>query len=104
MPYNYHDPKTVTSPREFIETPINVIYDGGINSYSIAKFKWEGSECYGIRWNIARREYDDPEKASGRVKCVGMPSSHGLPVWFILPSDLIDKNCNGFKELEKLLF
>jgi hypothetical protein len=82
----YALPNTVTSPQDYI-TNIQVIYDGGVESFSIAKLDWEGRPCIAMRWNVARREWDDPDKQSGKTVCVGMPSSHGYPVWFVLPEE-----------------
>lgn len=80
----YFNPHDVLSPKEFIEI-INILYDGGAESFSLARILWEGGEGYAIRWNVARREWDDPDKINGTKDCVGMPSSHGYPVWFVLP-------------------
>ncbi|MDP1728433.1 MAG: hypothetical protein Q8M15_16735 [Bacteroidota bacterium] len=90
----YFNPKDVRSPRDFVEDVI-VMHDGGSgeilsqNGFSLAKILWEGDYCYGIRWNVARREWDDPDKVSGLKICVGVPSSHGYPVWFILPEIIV---------------
>ncbi|MCL6590701.1 MAG: hypothetical protein K6U80_12180 [Firmicutes bacterium] len=84
----YFDPKDVTSPREFIEK-VEVLYDGGADSFSFAKVQWEGESSFAIRWNVARREWDDPDKKSGNKKCIGMPSSRGNPVWFLLPKEIL---------------
>jgi hypothetical protein len=97
----YVNPNAVKSPSDFIEN-IQVIFDGGENSYSLAKAEWEGRECFAIRWNVARREYDDPEKQADRKICIGMPSSHGYPVWFILPEDLLDRNSEIWQRIEEL--
>jgi hypothetical protein len=94
----YYKPEDVTSPADFIES-VTVIHDGGANSFSVAKISWEGQECIGIRWNVARREHDDPEKKNGNQICVGMPSSHGYPVWFVLPDELLEDN----SEIRKMI-
>lgn len=86
----YYEPNNVRSPRDFVDS-VSVIFDGGPESYSFAKIVWEGNECYGIRWNVARREWDDPNKISGAKICVGVPSSRGYPTWFILPYDFLHK-------------
>lgn len=80
----YIEPKYVTSPKDFLKVE-KILFDNGENGYSIAQLNWEGKTCYGIRWNVARREWDDKDKIENLKKCVGMPSSHGYPVWFILP-------------------
>lgn len=88
---NYTSPGTITSPRDYISN-IRVIFDGGEASFSLAKLDWEGKPCFAMRWNVARREWDDIEKSSGKKVCVGMPSSHGYPVWFVLPDTFINKD------------
>lgn len=102
MPFKYPPPGTVLSPRDFVDS-VNVIHDDGAASYSLAEIEWEGKKCIAIRWNVARREQDDPNKQSGAKMSVGMPSSHGIPVWFILPDDLFDKNSAAYKKLQKFL-
>lgn len=82
----YYDPNSVQSPKDYIEN-VTVLFDGGPESFSIAFLEWEGGEAYAIRWNIARREWDDTDKIRETKICVGMPSSHGYPVWFVLPSE-----------------
>ncbi|MBI4932114.1 MAG: hypothetical protein HY841_15255 [Bacteroidetes bacterium] len=94
----YFKPDKVTSPSDYVEN-VQVIYDGGKDSFSLAKIIWEGTECFAIRWNVARREWDDLEKQNGKKMCVGMPSSHGYPVWFVLPNDLL----NADSEIQKLI-
>jgi hypothetical protein len=87
---NYTPPNTVTSPRDYISN-LCVLFDGGEDSVSVARLHWEGKPCIAMRWNVARREWDDPEKKSGKKVCVGMPSSHGFPVWFLLPDELLEE-------------
>lgn len=98
----YAPPNTVTSPQDYI-TNIRVIFDGGEDSVSIAKLDWEGVTRIAMRWNVARREWDDPEKQSGKKVCVGMPSSHGFPVWFVLPDDFFSKDSEMRKLIESQL-
>ena len=74
-----------------------MLYDGGVNGFSLARFRCDGTDHIGMRWNVARKEYDDPEKQAGNIKCLGTPSVKGVPSWFILPRelfhpDLFDKN------------
>lgn len=95
----YYKPENVISPQDYVDN-VRVIYDGGEGSFSLAKLDWEENECFAIRWNVARREWDDDNKANDKAICVGMPSSHGYPVWFILPNELIDKNSEIWKKLE----
>ena len=96
---NYTKPQDVTSPQDLVSN-IRVIFDGGDNSISIAKIEWEGDDCFAARWNVARREWDNPEKQQGKT-CVGMPTSHGYPVWFILPEELLNRNSEAWKAIEK---
>ena len=86
---NYYPPKTVIGPKYFLKN-VNVIYDGGPNSVSVAELDWEGNHCLAMRWNIARREWDETDKQNNKKICVGMPSSHGFPVWFLIPDDAFD--------------
>lgn len=100
----YRKPGQVLSPRDAI-SEVNVIFDGGENSISVAKVKWYDEYKLGIRWNVALREWDDSEKQNGK-ECLGMPTSTGHPVWFIIPDDFFDKESDIWKEIEKglLLF
>jgi hypothetical protein len=80
----YHDPQTVISPRDYVDN-VRVLYDGGDASFSIALIEFEGADHFAMRWNVARREWDDPDKQNLSKICMGMPSSRSMPVWFILP-------------------
>ncbi len=80
----YVNPLNVVSPRDCVSN-VNVIFDGGEESFSIAEMDWEGTKAVGIRWNVASRECDDSEKLEGKKECKGMPVSRTYPVWFILP-------------------
>jgi hypothetical protein len=83
----FYKPNEVLSPKDYLQI-VKIIYSGDEDSYSLAKVKWDGEEVLAIRWNVAKREHNDEAKMSGKKKCVGMPSSHGYPVWFILPKDI----------------
>ena len=98
----YIDPQNVTSPKDFVEE-VQVLYNDGPEGVSMARIIWEGKECLGIRWNIARREWDENEKINDKKQCVGMPSSRGYPVWFILPDNFFDKNSSLFKNIQDKL-
>ena len=89
MPFNYHDPKTVADPKEFISN-IRVLYDDGEKGFSLCRVSVEGVEHMAMRWNVARREYDDNTKQTGKVKCTGAPSIKGVPSWFVLPREIFD--------------
>jgi len=62
-------PENVLSPRDLTQNNVEVIYDGGEGSYSLALV--DGST--GIRWNGSE---DKPK---------GNPTSRGYATWFILP-------------------
>ncbi len=96
----YYSPKGVISPVDCVSN-VQVLYDGGDGSVSVASLEWEGNPCIAIRWNIARREWDDTEKKQNKKTCVGMPSSHGYPVWFILPDELFDSKSDLHKAIAK---
>lgn len=96
----YSAPADVISPRDFVRN-VRVIFDGGEESFSLAVLDWEGVTCFGIRWNVARREWDDPTKANEERECVGMPSSRGYPVWFILPNQIADGSWNLADQISK---
>jgi hypothetical protein len=89
----YTPPQNVTSPQDFVKN-VRVIHDGGEKSFSLALLEWESETCIGIRWNIARKEWEDPTRVSEEHECLGMPSSRGYPVWFILPDDISDGRFN----------
>jgi len=75
---SYVNPALVTSPKDRI-SKLEILHDGGENSYSIAKMTWEGREgTIGVRWN------------GGENNGVGNPQSRGIPTWFILPEPLGD--------------
>lgn len=101
-PMKYTPPNTVTSPQDYISN-IRIVFDGGKGSFSIARLDWEGEPRIAMRWNVARREWDDPDKKSGKKVCVGMPSSHGFPVWFVLPDEIISKDPKVWKLIESKL-
>lgn len=93
----YTEPMRVTAPRDFIEIQ-EIIYDGGEESVSIARLKWEGEEVYGIRWNVSMNEWNDEQKRNETRTCLGMPISYSHPVWFVLPMN--DKR--AIEELSKI--
>jgi hypothetical protein len=82
-------PNDVESPVPLVKN-IRVIYDGGVNRetcFSVAELDWDGDRCLAIRWNVSHKEWDVPVKASDQVVCRGMPTSHGVPIWFVLPDE-----------------
>lgn len=76
----YTDPNTVLTPRGRIKN-LQVIYDGGEDSWSLARMLWDNSPIIGMRWNGG---FDN-----GRPT-IGMPSARGYPTWFVLPEEVGD--------------
>jgi hypothetical protein len=89
MPFSYHAPHTVINPVKFIRK-VEVLHDSGAEGFSLAMIDWEGTPHIGIRWNVAAKEQNDPEKRSGSTICHGAPATKGIPSWFILPRELFD--------------
>ncbi len=89
MTFVYHSPATVISPRKFIKK-VDVLYDGGVDGFSLAMIDWEGVDHVGMRWNVAIKEQADTDKQTGAVICDGSPSLRGVPSWFILPRELFN--------------
>ncbi len=97
--YKYHEPQNVLSPRRCVNS-VTPLYDGGEDeAFSLAIVNWQGKDCIGIRWNITHGEWDDENKKSGQVTCVGEPNSRGYPTWFILPDDFLNQIINGDSEI-----
>ena len=94
--FKHHLPQTVISPRDCVSN-VQVLYDGGAipGEYAVARLDWNGQPTLGIRWNIAQREASDPDKISGKKICMGEPSSHGYPTWFILPDAFLQNIMTG---------
>lgn len=84
MALKYTLPQDVLSPKDYVKK-VDVLFDGGEESFAIAKIVWEGGDCIGIRWNASMRELEDPLKLEGEIVCKGMPVSRGYSVWFNLP-------------------
>lgn len=105
MPHIYKLPQDVLSPKNCVEV-VKILFDGGINNgkhYSVAQLRWEGVDCIGIRWNINQREWDDPNKLSGKVVCVGEPNSRGYSTWFVLPEHFLRQIfCTNSQWIEEL--
>jgi hypothetical protein len=100
--FRYYLPQDVVSPQDCVDSVIP-LFDGGTNSisaFSIARVTWQGNDCIGIRWNINEREWDDPNKKSGKIICIGEPNSRGYPTWFILPNKLLLDLLIGNSEIE----
>lgn len=80
----YVEPTTVVAPRTVI-SEVQVIYDSHSDrasgeSWSVAKFLWEGEPRLGMRWN-----------GDSRGKSIGTPQAFGQPTWFLIPKELEDK-------------
>ena len=98
----YKQPNTVIGPRDYVSN-VHVVYDGGVDSFSVAKLDWEGKPHIAMRWNVAAREWNDQEKKNNKKLCVGMPSSHGYPVWFVLPKEFFDESSEVWKLIRSKL-
>lgn len=94
----YTLPVDVYKPIENI-SEVEVMYDGGANSVSIAKIIWDGKETFGIRWNKNSNEKDFPTFLGWKRTSIGMPSVFGNPVWFILPVN----DQNALSELQAII-
>lgn len=86
--FNYFKAEEVISPKDFIKS-VKGVYDGtpAGKDFSIARLDWNGEERFGIRWNRTMREAKEPDKISGKKKCIGIPVSFARPVWFVLPCE-----------------
>lgn len=81
MGNSYIDPNTVLSPRGSVQN-LEVLYDGGAGSFSLARMEWDGRDAHGFRWN----GYTD--RKTGKVN-KGSPISTGHPIWMILPTEMV---------------
>jgi hypothetical protein len=73
---SYIDPQTVMSPKNRVGS-VDVLYDDGPGSWSIARLEYDGEERIGMRWN-------GQEDEAG----IGNPQSRGKPTWFVVPKEL----------------
>lgn len=97
----YRNPSEVLSPRDAIRS-VEVVFEDP-EGVSIAKIQWYDQTVIGMRWNIALREWDDPQKISEAKECLGMPVSRGYPTWFILPNDITKDDSGLSKALKKII-
>ncbi len=91
---SYIDPKTVLSPKGMIKE-LDIVFDGGENSWSLARMKWDNFPAIAMRWN-GGSQHGAPS--------IGNPQSRGVPTWFVLPEevgDLIEKNIQLLKRFSK---
>ena len=85
---SYIPPQMVLSPKKKLSN-LDVLYDGGEESWSLAKMTWdEDPNAVGIRWN------------GGGTK-IGTPQARGIPMWFILPGDLGPAAIKAAEDLAK---
>jgi hypothetical protein len=97
----YKDPSKILSTKDAVDR-LNVIYDGGENSLSIAKINWCGKAVIGMRWNVGMREWNDYLKQKGK-ECVGVPSSRGHSTWFIIPDEFLEKKSEIWKAIDETI-
>jgi hypothetical protein len=85
----YHDPKTVSSPKNKVSS-VEIVFDKGPVelSWSVARLIWEGSPAIGIRWN------------GDSINRIGTPQSRGNPAWFIVPDELKEAILKAAKDSE----
>ena len=72
----YVKPETVLAPKNRVRS-LEVLYNGGSNSWSAALIGWDGKEKLALRWNGKKNETG-----------MGNPQSRGKPTWFIVPDEL----------------
>jgi hypothetical protein len=80
----YTEPKDVTSPQTSVSN-VRPILDGGEWEYSLALLNWDDEPALGIRWNGGMQV----SRQGKKKQHPGNPQSRGLPIWFILPPNLI---------------
>jgi hypothetical protein len=80
MTLNYPDPRTVLTPKGRIKN-LDVLHNGGENSWSLASMIWDNVPVLAMRWNGG--------SSSGKPG-LGTPQARGHPTWFVLPSELGD--------------
>jgi hypothetical protein len=77
---SYTKPENVLTPKGSISN-LEVLYDGGENSWSLASMKWDGVDVLGMRWNGG---------SNNGTPSVGTPQSRGYPTWFVVPEEVGD--------------
>ena len=82
--FKYRNPLDVNSPKGLVDN-VELLFDGGPSSYSIVTLNYDDGPAIGLRWNVSDHEQMDDDKINGRTECVGIPQSHGYPIWFIIP-------------------
>lgn len=82
----YIDPEMVLAPKGRVEN-LDVVFDGGEHSYSVARMNWDKNPALGVRWN------------GGEGEGLGNPQSRGIATWFILPKDIADLVENNLNNL-----
>ena len=86
---SYVKPELVTSPKGRVSGLV-VLHDGGENSWSLARMKWDGKDAVGVRWNGGTDGTTHPS--------VGNPQSRGVPTWFILPEEIAEAAVSMFEK------
>lgn len=61
----YRNPENVLSPKDAIKK-VNVFYDGGESSVSIARINWKNQIVTGMRWNVDMGEWENQDKINGK--------------------------------------
>jgi len=74
----YIDPKTVLTPKGSVAN-LEVIYDGGEDSWSLARMLYDDAPVMGMRWNGG---------SSNGKPSIGTPNARGYSTWFILPPEV----------------
>lgn len=77
---SYTDPHTVLTPKGRIKD-LKIVYDGGENSWSLARMIWDNTPIIGMRWNGG---------SNNGKPSIGMPSARGYATWFVVPSEVGD--------------
>lgn len=68
--------KDVISPKRNIKK-FEPIFQN--NEFALAKVNWGGDDRIAIRWNVTENELKNPDKANGKIICIGEPNSRGYP-------------------------
>lgn len=77
---SYIKPEKVISPQKRLYD-VQVVFDGGDASWSVAKIKWDGKDAVGLRWNGSNH-------GKGPFPNNGNPQSRGYPTWIVLPDGI----------------
>jgi len=75
---SYILPHTVLTPKGSIKD-LEILFDGGENSWSLAKMKWDNHPVIAMRWNGG---------SGNGIPSIGNPQSRGYPTWFVVPDEV----------------